>query len=128
MRSILALLALLPLAISPSLADVITGKPDAAPAGYEEWVSPVVVPAPNVAGHGDWASAVADAKKLVSKMTLLEKVKNDTYPSTTMLDLIEELLTDEEIPAYVGFLQDRLRADQYPSIPMLKRLKDLVVG
>ena len=58
--------------------------------------------------------------------TLLEKVKEDPYPSTTMLDMIEELLTDEEIPAYVVFLQDRLRADRFPSIPMLKRLKDLV--
>jgi beta-glucosidase len=78
MRSFLALLALLPLAISPSLADVITGKPDAAPAGFEEWVSPVVVPAPNVAGHGDWADAVTRAKTMVKKMTLVEKVNVTT--------------------------------------------------
>lgn len=58
--------------------------------------------------------------------TLLEKVKRDHYPSNTMLDLIEELLTPEEQPAYVVLLQDRLRSDQYPSIPMLKRLTDLV--
>jgi hypothetical protein len=58
--------------------------------------------------------------------TLLEKVKNDRYPSTTMLDLIEELLTPEETPAYVVFLQDRLRSDRYPSIPMLDRLTQLV--
>jgi len=54
--------------------------------------------------------------------TLLEKVKDDTYPSSTMLDLIEKLLTPEETPAYVVFLQDKIRADQYPSIPMLIRL------
>jgi hypothetical protein len=58
--------------------------------------------------------------------TLLEKVKNDHYPSTTMLNLIEQLLTPEEQPAYVVFLQDRLRSDQYPSIPMLNRLTRLV--
>ena len=58
--------------------------------------------------------------------TLLEKVKNDQYPSTTMLDLIEELLTPEETPAYVVFLQDRIRSEQYPSIPLLKRLTQLV--
>jgi hypothetical protein len=57
--------------------------------------------------------------------TLLEKVANDQYPSTTMLDLIEELLTPDEQPAYVLFLQDRIRSEQYPSIPLLKRLKDL---
>jgi hypothetical protein len=58
--------------------------------------------------------------------TLLEKVQNDQYPSTTMLDLIEELLTPEETPAYVVFLQDRIRSENYPSIPLLKRLSALV--
>lgn len=58
--------------------------------------------------------------------TLLEKVKEDPYPSSTMLDLIEELLTDEELPAYVVFLQDRLRSERFPSIPMLRRLTNLV--
>ena len=57
--------------------------------------------------------------------TLLEKVRQDQYPSTTMLDLIEELLTPEETPAYVVFLQDRIRSESYPSIPLLKRLTAL---
>jgi hypothetical protein len=58
--------------------------------------------------------------------TLLEKVRTDQYPSTTMLDLIEDLLTPEETPAYVVFLQDRIRSERYPSIPLLKRLSQLV--
>lgn len=58
--------------------------------------------------------------------TLLQKVRDDPYPSSTMLDLIEELLTPEETPAYVVFLQDRLRSERFPSIPMLKRLTALV--
>ena len=58
--------------------------------------------------------------------TLLEKVADDHYPSTTMLNLIEELLTPEEQPAYVVFLQEHLRSDRYPSIPMLNRLAKLV--
>lgn len=58
--------------------------------------------------------------------TLLEKVSEERYPSTTMLDLIEELLTEEEYPAYVEFLQGRLRDDRFPSIPMLKRLTNLI--
>jgi hypothetical protein len=68
------LLALLPLAISPSLADVLTGKPDAAPSGFEEWVSPVVVPSPNTTGASNWDSAVARAKEFVAEMTIQEKV------------------------------------------------------
>ena len=58
--------------------------------------------------------------------TLLEKVQGDPYPSNTMLDMLEELLTPEELPAYVVMLQDRIRADNFPSIPMLKRLKKLI--
>ena len=58
--------------------------------------------------------------------TLLEKVSDDQYPSSTMLDLIEELLTPEEQPAYVVFLQDRIRSERYPSIPLLKRLTALI--
>jgi len=58
--------------------------------------------------------------------TLLDKVRTDQYPSTTMLNLIEELLTPEETPAYVVFLQERIRSEQYPSIPLLKRLTALV--
>ena len=58
--------------------------------------------------------------------TLLMKVQADQYPSTTMLDLIEELLTPEEIPTYVVFLQEKIREEQYPSIPLLKRLSALV--
>lgn len=54
--------------------------------------------------------------------TLLEKINGDTYPSTTMLDLLEELLTDDELPEYVMFLQQRLAADRYPSIPLMDRL------
>jgi hypothetical protein len=58
--------------------------------------------------------------------TLLQKIKNDPYPSSTMMDMVEELLTPDEIPAYVVLLQDRLREDRFPSIPMLKRLKELI--
>jgi len=58
--------------------------------------------------------------------TLLEKIKEDNYPSTTMLDLVEELLTPEEMPAYVVFLQERVRNERYPSIPLLQRLTALL--
>jgi len=54
---------------------------------------------------------------------LMEKVSSDAYPSSTMLNMIEELLTDEDIPEYVDLLLDRIRADQFPSIPMLARVR-----
>jgi len=57
--------------------------------------------------------------------TLMEKVESDRYPSSTMLDWIEELLTPEELPIYTEALLRRIREDNYPSIPMIARLKKL---
>ena len=56
---------------------------------------------------------------------LLQKAVNDRFPSTTMLDWIEELLTPEDVPVYVELLLDRVRNDNFPSIPMLARIKRL---
>ncbi|KAF7324634.1 Beta-glucosidase [Mycena kentingensis (nom. inval.)] len=73
------LIALLTLALaSPALGNIVTGVPDAAPAGYEQWVSPIVAPAPDARGTGDWASAVARARKLVSGLTIEEKINVTT--------------------------------------------------
>lgn len=81
-------------------ANVITRIPDAAPPGFEEWVSPIVsaftrlrrvfadprriqiVPAKNVSGDGGWASAVAKARAFVAKLTLEEKVNLTTGVGT----------------------------------------------
>ncbi|EJU05081.1 hypothetical protein DACRYDRAFT_20627 [Dacryopinax primogenitus] len=59
-------------------ADILTGIPDAAPPGYEEWMSPIVVPAKTVTGDGPWASAVARAREFVGNLTLQEKVNLTT--------------------------------------------------
>jgi hypothetical protein len=59
-------------------ADVITGIPDAAPPGYGEWISEIVLPAKNVSGDGEWASATAKARAFVAKLTLEEKVNVTT--------------------------------------------------
>lgn len=44
-----------------------------------------------------------------------------------MMDTIEQLLTPEEVPAYVVALQDKIRNETYPSIPMIQRLRALLV-
>ena len=72
------------------------------------------------------ANITTDDARAELVATLLEKVREDPYPSSTMLDLIEGLLTPDELPAYVVFLQDKLRADRFPSIPLLQRLTALV--
>lgn len=67
--------------------DVTTGNPDAAPVGFEEWISPIVLPAPPVIGTGNWGSAIAKATELVAGLTLEEKVN-----ITTGMDMLEPCL------------------------------------
>lgn len=55
---------------------------------------------------------------------LLSKVANDTYPSTTMLDLIEEIVTDEDRIEYIRVLWEKVRDDTYPSLDLMTRLRD----
>lgn len=63
-------------------SDVITGIPDAAPPGFEEWVSPVIVPAPNTSatglGDASWAVALQKARAFVKQLTLYEKINVTT--------------------------------------------------
>jgi hypothetical protein len=68
----------------------------------------------------------ADDARAELVTTLLQKVRDDLYPSTTMLDLIEKLLTPEEQPTYVVLLQDKIRSERFPSMPLLIRLTKLV--
>lgn len=46
--------------------NVQTGQVDQPP--YQSYVSPIVVPSPNLTGTGDWSDAVAKAKKYVEGM------------------------------------------------------------
>jgi hypothetical protein len=57
--------------------------------------------------------------------TLLQKLEDDRYPSTTTLDMIEELLAPDEVPVYAEALLNRIRSDAFPSVPMMARLKNL---
>ena len=58
---------------------------------------------------------------------LMDKVREDTYPSSTMLDTIEELLTPDDVDDYTDLLLSKIEDDQFPSIPMISRLRDLAV-
>jgi hypothetical protein len=56
---------------------------------------------------------------------LLGKIEADPYPSTTMLRLVEELLTPEEVQVYADILMDKARSENYPSISMMARVRSL---
>jgi hypothetical protein len=53
---------------------------------------------------------------------LLSKVKDDRFPSATTMDLLEQILTPDELPAYAAVLMEKIADDNYPSASMMKRL------
>ena len=57
--------------------------------------------------------------------TLMAKVEADTYPSNTMLDIIESLIGPDEIDDYAEILLAKVRAENYPSLDLLRRLMTL---
>lgn len=60
-------------------------------------------------------------KELLS--TLLDQADEDTYPSSTMLDIIESLLEPGETPAYAAMLMAKIRKDRYPSLSLIRRVQ-----
>ena len=57
---------------------------------------------------------------------LIDQVDSDQYPSTTIMDTIEEMLTPDEVPNYAQVLVSKVAEDQYPSIGMIRRIRDLI--
>ncbi|CAN5276950.1 hypothetical protein BH18ACT9_BH18ACT9_18740 [soil metagenome] len=57
--------------------------------------------------------------------SLMSKLQDDPYPSSTMMDTIEELLTPEDVPAYAKVLLDHVDDDQFPSVSLIERVKNL---
>ena len=53
---------------------------------------------------------------------LMDKVVKDRYPSVTMLDMIEQLMSPEERGGYAQMLMEKINSSRYPSIPMMRRL------
>lgn len=55
--------------------------------------------------------------------TLMSHVQEANYPSITHLNMIEELLTERERPAYLRMLLGFIDDARFPSVTMLARVK-----
>jgi hypothetical protein len=53
---------------------------------------------------------------------LLDKVEQDNFPSSTMLDLIELLATEEDVQEYAAVLMAKIENKTYPSNALIRRL------
>jgi hypothetical protein len=54
---------------------------------------------------------------------LLNKVRDDPYPSVTMLDMIEQSLRPDDVSEYTEILMEKVSSDQFPSLDHLRRLQ-----
>ena len=53
---------------------------------------------------------------------LLQKIATDRHPSVTMMNIAEELLKPDDVPAYAAVLMDKVKTEKYPSWAMIRRL------
>jgi hypothetical protein len=57
---------------------------------------------------------------------LIDKVRQDKYPSKEILDMIEQGMWGHERSEIIDALIEKIREDRYPSLHMLRRLARLV--
>ena len=74
----------------------------------------------------DAADITRDEARAWFTRFLLRRVRQDDYPSTTQLDLIEKSLPREMLPQYLRVLVDKVAHDTSPSIPLLRRIQHLI--
>jgi hypothetical protein len=53
---------------------------------------------------------------------LIEKIASDRNPSVTMMNLVEDLLTPDDVPAYAAVLMEKVKTERFPSISIIRRL------
>jgi hypothetical protein len=57
---------------------------------------------------------------------LIDKIRQDKYPSVTMMDMVESGMDHRQFRRYVAALLEKVEGDKYPSIDMMKRLERLL--
>jgi hypothetical protein len=57
---------------------------------------------------------------------LLGKVRDDPFPSTTMLDMIELMIRPEQVEEYASVLMEKVSQENFPSLDHLRRLQSFV--
>jgi hypothetical protein len=63
-----------------------------------------------------------EAQALVSQL-LLDHIREDPYPSVTQMNILEQTIPLQMVDEYLDILAEKVTADRFPSIPMLRRLQ-----
>jgi hypothetical protein len=56
---------------------------------------------------------------------LMDKIRTDKYPSTTQMDLLEQMIPRVVVTEYFDVLLEKVAADQWPSNSLLRRMSVL---
>ena len=72
---------------------------------------------------------MADQNELqaVFVQMLLARVRNDMYPSATHMDMLEQTLPPDMLDDYIDVLFEKAFSTSSPSIPMLLRIRRLIM-
>jgi hypothetical protein len=68
-----------------------------------------------------------ESRAVVAGM-LLNKVRQERFPSATELSMIEQLIPPQLLPRYVDVLVEKIVQDDRPSISLLHRLDRVTKG
>ena len=68
-----------------------------------------------------------EARNAVTRL-LIERVRQDKYPSATHMDMIEETIPPWLMRDYLNVLLEKLAIDTWPSIPLMQRITRLAQG
>jgi len=63
-----------------------------------------------------------EARAAISQL-LLDKIREDRFPSNTHMAMLEEQLPREMLEEYLEVLMDKVEDEPYPSITMLRRIQ-----
>jgi hypothetical protein len=62
-----------------------------------------------------------EARNAISRI-LLERVRRDTYPSATEMEMIEQLMPPYLLRDYLNVLLEKVATEKYPSISLMHRI------
>ena len=66
--------------------------------------------------------------QVVLARLLLDKIRTDKYPSSTQMDLLEQMIPRALAPEYFDVLLEKVAVDQWPSNSLVARLSRLVAS
>lgn len=56
---------------------------------------------------------------------LVDKIRRDRFPSTSMMDMVENGADEQQLADYLDVLLDKVQRERFPSIDLLNRLTRL---